>query len=103
MKDWTRIKKLGGEGILTREDIEDMDVQRNRVLYLMLDGLWHSADQIINYSRGREGLRRMRELREIPGARIERIRSPIHIGGKRDFMYRLVIEKPTVTQRELFE
>jgi hypothetical protein len=97
MNDWQRIKKLGGEGILTREDIGELDNQRLRVLYLMLDGRWHQANNIIRFSRGREGLRRMRELREIPGATIERDRSPF---GNRDFMYRLVFEQGK--QRELF-
>jgi hypothetical protein len=99
MKNWEKIKKLGGEGVLTQQDIADFSTQRARVLHLMLDGFWHSAEHIIGAAGGREGLRRMRELREIPGARIERIRAPM---GKRDFMYRLVIEKPAATQRELF-
>ena len=86
MKDWERIKALGGQGILTRKDIEDLDVQRNRLLFLMLSGSWHTADEIIRYSHGREGLRRMRELREIPHVTIQRRRNP---NCKRDFMYRL--------------
>jgi hypothetical protein len=90
MSDWAYIKKLGGEGILSRQDVRDLKNQRAKVLYLMLDGLWHQADQIISYSGGREGLRRLRELREIPGVTIERIPHP---SRKRDFMYRLVYDK----------
>jgi len=85
-QDWNKIRKLGGEGILTRSDLTYMQSQRARVLWLMLDGFWHSATEIITWSRGREGLRRMRELREIPHITIERQR----MNQTRDFMYRLV-------------
>ena len=99
MSDWDYIKKLGGEGILSRQDVRDLKNQRAKVLYLMLDGLWHKADEIIQYSGGREGLRRMRELREIPGATIERHRSPNKYG--RDFYYRLTFDRGL--QGELFD
>lgn len=94
--EWERIKQIGGLGILKRQDISDLTSQRAKVLWLMLDGLWHPANDIIRAARGREGLRRMRELREIPYVDIERKR----MFGKRDFMYRLVY-KPGL-QRELF-
>ena len=97
MNDWNQIKKLGGEGILTRRDIADFKGQRAKVLYLMLDGRWHFADQIIAVSGGREGLRRMRELREIPGATVERKTSP---GYSRLFLYRLKYEAGL--QQDLF-
>jgi len=86
ISDWDYIKKLGGEGILRRSDIADLKNQRARVLYLMLDGGWYFPDQIIAAAGGRAGMRRMRELREIPNVTIERVRSPF---TKRDFMYRL--------------
>ena len=83
-EQWKNIKRLGGQGILQRADLIDLQTQRARVLWLMLDGLWHTATEIITWSHGREGLRRMRELREIPHMSIERRR----LKG-RDFMYRL--------------
>lgn len=86
-KDWLYIKKLGGQGILKQEDVADLENQRAKVLYLMLDGFWHSAQQVIDASGGREGLRRMRELREIPHVTIER--SSNDSLAKRDFRYRL--------------
>ena len=95
--DWDYIKRLGGEGILRRSDVADLKNQRDKVLYLMLDGNWHDAGQIIAASGGREGLRRMRELREIPNVVIER--KP-HPDFKRDFMYRLVYNSG---QQELFK
>ena len=84
--EWERIKQLGGLGILHRSDISDLRSQRAKVLWLMMDGLWHTANEIIAASKGREGLRRMRELREVPYVTIERMR----MYQKRDFMYRLV-------------
>ena len=84
MNDWERIKKLGGAGILTRADITDLTGQRAKVLWLMLDGKWHSADAIREAAGGSEGLRRLRELRELPYATITREKS---IG--RMFFYRL--------------
>jgi hypothetical protein len=95
MTDWEHVKRLGGRGILKRYDIKDLKAQRNRVLWLMLDGLWHTATEIINFSQGREGLRRMRELREIPHVTIHRRRA----AKKREFMYRLEYTPP---QGELF-
>ena len=94
---WNQIKKLGGEGILSRQDVVDFSNQRNRVLWLMLDGQWHTTGQILRTAKGREGLRRMRELREIPNVSIERAKHPT---VKRDFIYKLNY-KPGI-QRELF-
>ena len=85
--DWRQIEKLGGAGILTRQDITDLSAQRAKVLYLMLDGLWHTADAICMAAKGREGLRRMRELRELPGVTIDRARC----SGSRNYMYRLIL------------
>ena len=95
VKQWDYIKKLGGAGILRRSDLEDLSNQRTRVLWLMLDGLPHTASEIIKVSGGREGLRRMRELREIPYVTIQRDR-----GVGRDFTYCLIY-RPGI-QRELF-
>ena len=85
-------------GILYQGDVRELKDQRSKVLYLMLDGQWHYADQIITASGGREGLRRMRELREIPGVTIERMRHPHR---KRDFRYRLKYD--VGLQQELFQ
>lgn len=81
---WTYIKRLGGDGILSRQDVNHLKNQRARVLYLMLDGNWHSAQEILEFAGGSEGLRRLRELRDIPNVTIERKRS---LG--RAFFYRL--------------
>lgn len=97
MKDWDYIKKLGGEGILSRQDVRDLKNQRAKVLYLMLDGMWHAGHEILTWSGGTEGLRRMRELREIPGVSIERMRP----AGKRDFYYRLKYRSGI--QKDLFQ
>jgi hypothetical protein len=97
VNDWDQIHKLGGEGILTRQDIQDFSCQRAKVLRLMFDGCWHQADQILAASGGREGLRRLRELREIPGIAIDRRPHP---NRKRDFMYRLTYESGL--QQDLF-
>ena len=87
MSDWAYIKKLGGEGILSRQDVQHLRTQRDRVLYLMLDGLWHSANEIVAAAKGTEGLRRLRELRDIPNVTIERRRC--HKCPDRLFFYRL--------------
>ena len=95
MKDWDRIKKLGGAGILTRNDITDLTSQRAKVLWLMLDGFWHSADSIRDAAGGSEGLRRLRELRELPYVTITR-----HRGHSRRFYY--CLEYAPGIQAELF-
>jgi len=93
---WHYICRLGGDGILSRQDVADLRNQRARVLYLMLDCEWHTANEVIAAAGGREGLRRMRELREIPYVEIDRQR----IAGHRDFRYRLTYAPGT--QQELF-
>ena len=71
------IRKLGGEGILTEEDLKELRAGRLRVAELMADGLWHDAAEIrnaagINGIPASEGTRRLRELRELPGVLIVR-------------------------------
>lgn len=83
MSEWDDIKKLGGIGILTIADTSRLKNQRGKVLHLMMDGCWHNAGDIIRASGGREGLRRLRELREIPNVSIVRRRCG------NDFEYRL--------------
>ena len=84
---------------LTRSDLTYMQSQRARVLWLMLDGFWHSATEIITWSRGREGLRRMRELREIPHITIERHKhrsSPVQ--RHKSMSIPIISSTPTVCQ-----
>ena len=101
MTEWQRIKALGGIGILTKADIHDLNTQKMRVLWLMMDGCWHQAGEVINVSGGREGLRRLRELREIPNVAIERKAHPSAASSsRRDFMYKLIYT-PGI-QREMF-
>ena len=95
-QDWDRIKRLGGQGILTRSDIIDLTSQRAKVLWLMMDGFWHSADDIRDAAGGSEGLRRLRELRELPYVTITRRKHP----GARRFYYCLDYD-PGI-QAELF-
>lgn len=83
-----QIKKLGGVGILIPEDLPDFDTQRGKVWTLMADGQWHSAGEILSRSGGTEGLRRMRELRSLPGVEIERRRFE---NTGRSFYYKLTI------------
>ncbi len=95
-QDWNRIKKLGGQGILTRADIIDLRSQRAKVLWLMLDGFWHSADEIRKAAGGSEALRRLRELRELPYVTITRRRATF----SRNFAY--CLEYSPGIQAELF-
>ena len=95
-KDWERIKRLGGAGILTRSDITDLTSQRAKVLWLMMDGFWHSADDIRDAAGGSEGLRRLRELRELPYITITRRRLFL----SRNFSY--LLEYDPGIQAELF-
>ena len=78
-----RVAALGGAGVLTTDDVPDLDAGCIRVLAFMRDHEWHSAESIIAASGQREGLRRMRELRRLFA--VERRR----VGGKRDWEYRL--------------
>lgn len=83
----THARRIGGDdGTVSRKDISDFQIATRRVHALMRDGQWHSAQTIIEASGIREGLRRMRELRQL-NYRIERMR----VGQSRDWHYRLVI------------
>lgn len=90
-----RIEALGGECILTEQDIADFSEARLRVLLFMLDGQWHTREKIClmagtNGVPASEGLRRMRELRS--RFTIERKRC----GDSRQFLYRLVLPEAAV-------
>lgn len=49
---------------LTEKDMQDFTHARKAIYNLMIDGQWHSAEDIIEVSGQREGLRRMRDLRK---------------------------------------
>ena len=98
------ISRLGGEGILTPDDIPELKAGTRRVLALMLDGRFHSADEIMGAAGkggvpAMEGLRRMRELRA-HGFDVEKERV-----GNRRWMYRLKKRLPKCegVQQDLFE
>ena len=67
---------------LTENDMIDFSKARRRVYALMSDGLWHTAEDIITASGIREGLRRLRELREWFDVDVRNT-------GKRNFEYQL--------------
>lgn len=86
------IPALGGKGILTDEDLEDLGQGCRRVYDLMKDGEWHNDSEIREAAgsggeEATEGLRRMRELRA-SGLAISRRR----VEASRRWEYR--IEKP---------
>jgi hypothetical protein len=87
-----QILKLGGCGILNHKDVAEFKAAVRRVYALMCDGRWYAADEIENAAGehgrpAREGLRRMRELREA-GFEIDRERQ----GDGRTWKYRLRIK-----------
>lgn len=84
------LKRLGAHGILTTRDLPHLHSQRGLVLNYLMDGMWHSGPAIVEYAGGSEALRRLRELRQIPGIEIERKRG----GVSRVFMYRMVYKRP---------
>lgn len=84
-----QLSLLGGVGILTLEDLQELTEATERVYQLMKDGRWHTRDEIelaagTNGRPAREGLRRMRELRQF--CTIEKARQ----GDARAWWYRLV-------------
>jgi len=96
-EDWKHILRLGGIGILNPADLPGLDSQKGRVLRLMLDRDWHDAPEILSISGGMEGLRRLRELRDLPKVTVERKR----MTGNRLFKYRLRLN-PDAEQQDLF-
>lgn len=80
------IARLGAWGILTPSDIPSLQTQTGKVLDLMSDMCWHQASEIRFKAGGSEGLRRLRELRNLKGYDVEMQRR----GMSRDFWYRLV-------------
>lgn len=80
------IKALGGQGILRPCDIPDLRTQRAKVAALMMDREWHTAREIVKAAGGSEGLRRLRELRDL-GAIIEKHR----MRNRRMWKYRIKV------------
>lgn len=70
---------------MTERDFSGLQSACRRVYGLMKDGQWHTAQAIIDASGQREGMRRMRELRQI-GYQVEERRET----GRREWQYRLV-------------
>jgi hypothetical protein len=86
-------ESLGGSGILTDADLEQLSAACLRVYELMKDGQWHSPSAIEAAAGSdgvpaREGLRRMRQLKQVPGLSIEKKR----MGDGRLWYYRLVTQ-----------
>ena len=73
---------------LTQKDMKELGAGKRRVLGLMLDYCWHSADEIREAARGSEGLRRLRELKSHYTIEKRRIASE-----GRHFEYRFIPEK----------
>ena len=74
-----------GFASMTPHDFSGLQAACRRVYDLMRDGEWHTAQAIIDASGQREGIRRMRDLRQI-GYQIETDRP----GDGREFRYKLV-------------
>ena len=63
------------DGYSLPDDKKRLKSNRERVTDLMSDGKWHSANEICQPEiGGREGLRRLRELRKEPGVTVEKRR-----------------------------
>lgn len=87
-------ESLGGQGVLTESDMAALKAGTRRVALLMLDGCWHTPEEIrvaagTNGFPASEGLRRLRELRAIDGVQIGRQR-----GSGRYWLYRLEATPP---------
>jgi len=83
---------LGGVGILDDRDLRELNAGAQRVAQLMVDGRWHTAEEIKlaagdGVTTASEGLRRARELRDLPGVALIKRRMP---GHRRRWQYRLV-------------
>lgn len=81
------IARLGGQNILVPQDIPALTSQRGKALELLSDGQWHDATEIINWVGSHEALRRVRDLRRLPGYMVERRNKYMHT---RLFEYRLI-------------
>ena len=75
-----------GFASMTPHDFAGLQSACRRVYDLMKDGNWHTATEVIDAAKQREGLKRMRDLRQI-GYTIETDRP----GDGREYRYRLVL------------
>ena len=57
------VKALGGQDYLKHSDLPQFSSAMKRIADLLRDFQWHSANEIIQVSGQREGLRRLRDLR----------------------------------------
>lgn len=80
--------RLGGVGVLNERDLGQFQEATKRVHELLRDGRWHSASEIYDVTGQRDGMRRLRELRQV-GYRIERSRAS---EDSREWWYRLAPE-----------
>lgn len=78
-----QLSLLGGHGILTLKDIEELTGAVKRVFDVLRDGQWHTVEELQAVG-GREATRRARQLRQ-HGLNVEVKR----FGESRDFRYRL--------------
>ena len=74
-----------GFASMTPHDFSGLQSACRRVYDLMRDGEWHTATEVIDAAKQREGLKRMRDLRQI-GYVLEQHRPE----GSREWHYRLV-------------
>jgi hypothetical protein len=89
------IQQHGGVGILTPEDVPDLQNAVKEAFAILMDGQWHSGQEIKERHRHGQGeaLRRVRDLRPILkglGYAVEQRRGEKgELGGPRMFYYRI--------------
>jgi hypothetical protein len=66
-------RRIGGEGTLTEPDLRDFQAATHRVYEMLSDHAWHSASEVYDVTKQRDGMRRLRELRQV-GICVERDR-----------------------------
>jgi hypothetical protein len=84
----SQIQMFESNSGITGTDMKELSGGRRRVLNLMRDGQWHTAEEIRRAAQGSEGLRRLRELRDKYNIKKRRMAE-----GSRHYQYRLVSEK----------
>lgn len=97
LNDDRQLDLLGGHGILEKADLPSLAEACRKVFDLMKDGRWYTAEQIEEAAGQREGLRRMRELRQ-RGHEIETRRD----GDARRFLYKLTPRKKRASASEMW-
>lgn len=84
---WRDIQRLGGEDILTDDDVRAIKKGVAKVLAIMSDGAWHTISELRERTAMQSADRRMRELRDI-GYEVIRVRPT----KGRTWFYRIDIE-----------